>query len=72
MHAGRVDEILETQPINVRDRCVYLTIRKFDTGSRHAHLCMPTLHKTDEESYLLANVEVLVSVMLLQIVNDQV
>ena len=59
MHVGRVEEILELQ---TNTRSVYLTIRKYETGGRHAHLCMPTIHKPEEEVFLLADVKVRITV----------
>ena len=62
MHTGRVEEILEKRAANGQPRQVYLTIRKFETGGRHAHLCMPTIHKPEEEVFLLADVKVRITV----------
>ena len=58
MHVGRVEEILELQ---TNTRSVYLTIRKYETGGRHAHLCMPTIHKPDEDIFLLVGVKVCIN-----------
>ena len=41
-----------------QDTRVFIIAEKFTLGGRHARLCMPTLHATQEETFLLALVNV--------------
>lgn len=53
------------QATTLKDKKVYVIVEKFNLGGRHARLCMPTLHATQEETFLLA----LVNVCLLKFYN---
>ena len=55
---GRVAEILETKSSSQNTSRILITVRKFDTGSQHIRLRMPTIHRTEEDTYILTEVEV--------------